>query len=219
MKYKVKLISDRLFTNYPELEVCKPDVEAAFYLLKQCYEDGGKVLICGNGGSASDSEHITGELMKGFMLKRKISREDSQRLMKAFPVEGEYFSNRLQGALPAISLVSHSALGYAVINDTGSDMVFAQQVYGYANEKDILIGLSTSGNSINVVNAIKVAKAFGIKSIGMTGEKGGAMKELCEVTITVPACDTYRIQEYHLPIYHSLCAMLEEEFFGEQTTA
>lgn len=214
MKSKVKQIFEGLFINYPQLEKCKTNIEEAFILLQQCYEKEGKVLICGNGGSASDSNHIVGELMKGFILKREITCEDSQKIKEAFPVEGEYFSQHLQRALPAISLVSHSALNFAFINDIAPDMVFAQQVYGYARKSDVLIGLSTSGNSSNVVNAIKVAKAFGIKSIGMTGKDGGIMNDICDVIIKVPADDTYRVQEYHLPVYHALCAMIEYEFFG-----
>lgn len=214
MKSKVKQIFNAIFSNYPQLETCKTNIEEAFLLLKQCYEKGGKLLICGNGGSAADSEHIVGELMKGFILKREITSEDSQKIKDAFPENSEYFSQHLQRALPAISLVSHLALTSAFINDIAPDMVFAQQVYGYAQKDDVLLGLSTSGNSANVLNAIKIARAFGIKNIGMTGGDGGFMKDLCDVIIKVPTNDTFRIQEYHLPIYHVLCAMLEEEFFA-----
>lgn len=215
MKFKVKQLFDGVFLNHPQLEICKSKIEEAFLLLKQCYENGGKVLICGNGGSAADCEHIVGELMKGFILKREITCENSQKIKDAFPGEGKYFSQHLQSALPAISLVSHLALTSAFINDIAPDMVFAQQVYGYAQKNDVLIGLSTSGNSSNVLNAIKISKSFGIRNIGMTGEDGGLMKELCDVIIKVPASDTFRVQEYHLPVYHVLCAMLEENFFGK----
>jgi phosphoheptose isomerase len=215
MKLKVKQLFEDLLINYPKLETCKTDIEKSYLILRQCFDNGGKVLICGNGGSASDTEHIVGELMKGFRLKREITFNDSQKLKDDFPLEGEYLSQHLQRALPAISLVSHSSLSSAFINDIASDMVFAQQVYGYAQKSDILMGISTSGNSANVVNALKVAKAFGIESIGMTGMDGGRIKELCSAIIQVPAIDTYKVQEYHLPVYHALCAMIEEEYFGE----
>jgi D-sedoheptulose 7-phosphate isomerase len=207
-------IINHLFDNYPQLSVCKESIEEAFLILKQSYEEGGIVLVCGNGGSAADSEHIVGELMKGFILKRKICCEDIDIIKSLFPDDCEYLSTHLQGALPAISLVSQPALSSAFINDVAADMVFAQQVYGYAKKGDALIGISTSGNTMNVINAIKVAKAFGIKTIGMTGKMGGVMKELCDVTIQVPLLETYKIQEYHLPVYHAICAMLEVEFFS-----
>ncbi len=214
MKHKSKDILEHMIQCYPQLEGCKEDIENAFYILKQTYENGGKVLICGNGGSAADSEHIVGELMKGFLLKRSLPKEHKDKLTAAFCEAGQYMIDNLQGALPAISLVSQTSLAFAYINDVAPDMVFAQQVYGYGREGDVLIGLSTSGKSKNVMNAIKVAKVFGLKTIGMTGEKSGDIKELCDVTIEVPANETYKIQEYHLPVYHVLCAMIEEEFFG-----
>ena len=214
MKQESKDILEQLIQRFPLLEGCKDEIEKAFYILKQTYENKGKVLICGNGGSAADSEHIVGELMKGFLLRRSLPNEKREKLIAAFGEDGQYLADNLQGALPAISLVSQSSLAYAYINDVAPDMVFAQQVYGYGMAEDVLIGLSTSGNSKNVVNAIKAARAFGLKTVGMTGEKGGKMKELCDVTIKVPAEETYKIQEYHLPVYHVLCAMIEMEFFG-----
>jgi phosphoheptose isomerase len=214
LKQAVTNILENLFVNYPQLVSCRNDIEKAFAILKQCYISGGKVLICGNGGSAADSEHIVGELMKGFMLKRNICNEDVEKIRKAFPEDSEFLSNNLQGALPAISLVSQSAISSAFINDVEAEMVFAQQVYGYLKDEDVVIGLSTSGNAKNVVNAIKVAKAMSAKTIGLTGEIGGIMKDLCDVSIKAPADETYRIQEYHLPIYHALCAMIEVEVFA-----
>jgi phosphoheptose isomerase len=214
MRDEVKVIIDELIRNYPDLSDCKSNIEKAFSLLKQCYTCKGKVLVCGNGGSAADSEHIVGELMKGFRYGRKISNENKEKLKAEFPEDAEYLSSNLQGALPAISLVSQSAVFTAFINDVAPDMIFAQQVYGYGKSEDVLIGLSTSGNSKNVVNGIKVAKTFGIKTLGLTGEAGGLMEELCEVNIKAPAKETFRVQEYHLPIYHALCAMLEAEFFN-----
>lgn len=206
-------ILEKLLLDYPPLHVCRKDIESAFKILKNCFSNSGKLLVCGNGGSAADSEHIVGELMKGFRRNREISNEDCNKIKATFPDDYEYLSNRLQRALPAISLVSQSSLSSAFINDVAADMVFAQQVYGYGRTGDILIGISTSGNAHNVINAVKTAKAFGIKIIGMTGETGGMMNDFCDVTIKVPSVDTYKIQEYHLPVYHALCAMLEAEFF------
>ena len=170
-------------------------------------------MTCGNGGSAADAEHITGELMKGFKLKRLLTDEQRNALISAFPTDGAYLADHLQQAVPAISLVSQSSLSSAFINDVAPDMVFAQQVLGYGNAGDVLLGISTSGNSKNVVNACKVARAFGIGTIGMTGEHGGKLMEICDITIRVPACETFRVQEYHLPVYHALCAMIEKELF------
>jgi D-sedoheptulose 7-phosphate isomerase len=172
MREEVKAIIDELIKNYPVLSNCKSDIDKAFSLLKQCYSCGGKVLVCGNGGSAADSEHIVGELMKGFRYGRRICNENKEKLKTELPEDGEYLSSNLQGALPAISLVSQSAVFTAFINDVAPDMIFAQQVYGYGKSEDVLIGISTSGNSKNVVNGIKVAKTFGIKTLGLTGEAG-----------------------------------------------
>lgn len=214
MKGTTQKILDQTMLNYPMLESCRQQIMQAFFLLRQGFAQGGKVLVCGNGGSAADSEHIVGELMKGFLLKREIPRAIIDKFKKVFPDEWEYFSSSLQGALPAISLVSQTAIATAFINDIAPDMVFAQQVYGYAGKDDVLIGISTSGNSKNVVNAIKTAKALGIGSIGLTGQTGGAMNRYCDIVIAVPAAETFRIQELHLPVYHALCAMVESEIFN-----
>jgi phosphoheptose isomerase len=172
------------------------------------------VLICGNGGSASDAEHITGELMKGFLLKRPVPADFRVKLESAFGAsDGAYLADNLQGAVPAISLVSQSAIITAFSNDVASDMAFAQQVYGYGRPGDVLIGLSTSGNSGNVINAAKTAKAIGMGVIGITGEMGGDLAQFCDFTIRAPEKVTYLAQEYHLPIYHCLCAMIESELF------
>lgn len=213
MKQNVKVIFENLFERASQLKDCRTNIEEAFNTLHNCYANRGKVLVCGNGGSAADSEHIVGELMKGFILKRPICDKDKEKLKAVFPDDWTYLSDNLEGALPAISLVSQCSLSTAFINDVAPDMVFAQQIYGYGSEYDVLIGISTSGNSKNVVNAIKTAKAFNIKTIGMTGESGGEMKKLCDVTITVPSDITYKVQEYHLPVYHTLCAMIEAEIF------
>lgn len=193
-----------LLERYPALAACEEAIDKALQLMIETYKNGGKILICGNGGSASDSGHIVGELMKGFKLMRKVTDE------RISPDLREY----LQGALPAISLCSHEGLISAFANDVKPDMVYAQQVYGYAKEGDLVIGLSTSGNSANVLNAIRVANDMGVKTIGMTGAGGGKIGEVATVTIKAPATETYKIQEYHLPIYHYLCAKTEETFFS-----
>ena len=196
---------ENLMRRYPALESCKDKIEIVCDLMIKTYEQGGKILVCGNGGSAADCEHIVGELMKGFLLKRPVCDE-------RIPEE---LRKGLQGALPAISLPSQSAILSAFINDVDPQMMYAQLVYGYACEKDLVIGISTSGNSANIVNAISVAKAVGTKTVAMTGEKESKLMDLCDVTINVPACETYKVQEYHLPVYHYLCAAVEKHFFSE----
>lgn len=199
---------ERLFERYPSLESIRGDVKEAYELLVDCYENQGKLLVCGNGGSAADSEHIVGELMKGFYKERKLVGEEKE----SFHGIGE----KLQGALPAIALTGHSALSTAYLNDVDPEMVFAQQVYGYGEERDILFCLSTSGNSINVVNAAKVAKVKEMKVISFTGRDGGVLKKISDVNLIVPAEYTADIQELHLPVYHTICAMLEEHFFANR---
>ena len=196
---------ESLLSRYPALSVCEKQISDTLELMIKTYERGGKVLVCGNGGSAADSEHIVGELMKGFHLKRTVHDE-------RIPVE---LRSKLQGALPAISLPSQVAVLSAFINDVDPQMLYAQLVYGYASDKDLVIGISTSGNSENIVNAVTVAKAIGAKTVALTGEKPSRLSELCDVTINVPSCETYEIQEYHLPVYHYLCAALEKHFFSE----
>lgn len=192
-----------LFERYPQLNICAKYIEKALAFMVDTYKNGGKILVCGNGGSASDADHIVGELMKGFLKDRKITDERIPQELRG----------KLQGALPAISLSAHTSLMTATINDNDADMIFAQQVYGYAKENDLLIAISTSGNSKNVVNAVKVAKSLGVKAISLTGETGGELKQFADVTICAPSTETYKIQEYHLPIYHYLCAKVEEEIF------
>jgi phosphoheptose isomerase len=183
--------------------------------MHDCYLHGGLIMTCGNGGSAADAGHIVGELMKGFKLKRRLTNEQREKIRKTFPDRGDSLADNLQQAIPAISLSDQVSLTSAFINDIAPDMVFAQQVLGYGKEGDVLIGLSTSGNSKNVVNACRIAASFGVKTIGMTGESGGEMRGICDVIIRVPTVETYRIQEYHLPIYHALCAMMEAAFFSD----
>jgi D-sedoheptulose 7-phosphate isomerase len=205
---------EQLISTYPELKTCAADIQAAFEILYACYRDGGKVLTCGNGGSAADAEHIVGELMKSFLLKRPVAVEVRAKLLSSSLEDGNYLAAHLQETLPAISLVSQTSLLSAVANDIAADMIFAQQVYGYGREGDTLIGLSTSGNSMNVIRAMQVAGALGLHTLALTGPTGGALKSFCDVCICVPAEGTPATQERHLPIYHVLCAMLEEKFFA-----
>ena len=204
----------RLVAKYPDLAECAASIEQAFQLMRESFRQGGKLLVCGNGGSAADSEHIVGELMKGFMLPRPIPDEDRERLSSMYGEEGAYMAERLQRALPAIALTGSPALATAYQNDVAADLNFAQQVYGYGQKGDTLLAISTSGRSANVVHALQVARMIGLGTIGLTGANGGRMNDLCDVTIRVPYESTPEIQERHLPIYHALCIMLEHEFFG-----
>ncbi|MBG0787816.1 MAG: SIS domain-containing protein [Anaerolineaceae bacterium] len=204
----------KLVHRYPDLEQTREDITRAAEVLIQVYSEKGKVLVCGNGGSASDSEHIVGELMKAFALDRPVSAGFRHDLADKYPGEAGYLADHLQRALPAISLVSQSALISAYANDVAPDMVYAQQVYGYGQAGDALIALSTSGNSTNVINAVKIASVMGVRTIGMTNSDGGKLAPLCDVCIRVPRKDTPEVQELHLPIYHALCELLEEKFFG-----
>ena len=192
-----------LLERFPQLNTCATDIENALALMVDTYKIGGKILVCGNGGSACDAEHIVGELMKGFKSPRKVTDENISPELR----------EKLQGALPAISLNSQMGLMTAISNDIDAEMVFAQQIYGYARSNDLLIAISTSGNSVNIVNAVKVAKALNVKAIALTGETGGILKEIADVAICAPATEPYKIQEYHLPIYHYLCEKVEERFF------
>ena len=196
---------DKLLERYPALECCVKDINTALELIINTYKNGGKVLVCGNGGSAADSEHIVGELMKGFMIKRSV---DDERI----PV---YLRTNLQGALPAISLPSQSAILSAFINDVDPEMMYAQLVYGYGNKKDLLICLSTSGNSKNCVNAAEVAKYIGVRVLSLTGQKDSKLSEISNCTVQVPETETFKVQEYHLPVYHYLCAAVEKYFFDK----
>jgi len=215
MKLETTIILDDLIKRFEELEPLREMLLNAFHCLDECYRRSGKVLICGNGGSAADSEHIAGELMKGFILKRPLPPEEIEKIKSTFPNDEKatLLAKNLQGALPAIPLVNHTSLISAVSNDTSADMVFAQQVYGYGKPGDVLIVISTSGIAANVINAVKTAKAFGLKTISLTGGTGGDLPALCDITLIAPASETYKIQEYHLPIYHTLCIMIEREWF------
>jgi len=203
-----------LLNRYSILSSCQEDILNAYALLQTAYQQNKKLLVCGNGGSAGDSEHIVGELMKGFVSKRPLPEEMRQKFKDEFDEDGIYLANHLQGALPAISLVSHSALISAFNNDVSDETVFAQQVYGYGQPGDVLLAISTSGNSKNIVRAVQVASVLGLKCIALTGKSGGKLKTLCNVSVVVPKNITHEIQELHLPIYHAWCIALEEYFFG-----
>lgn len=204
---------DYLIERYPALEVCREDMKNAVIMLCEMYRKGGKLLVCGNGGSASDSEHIVGELMKGFVKKRPIDDEMYNKMKAVCPDEADYLKNNLQGALPAVSLMNAVALNSAFANDQAPDLAMAQQVLGLGNPEDVLIGISTSGNSANVIYAVQMAKVKGMKTIGLLGGKECKLKPLVDVAISAPSPTTYKIQEYHLPIYHMLCIAVENEFF------
>ncbi len=206
---------ERLVERYPILGACRPTIESAFASLVNVFERGGKLLLCGNGGSAADSEHIVGELMKGFLLRRPIPPEHRERLRAiAGPAAGEELGALLQGALRAVALTSHGSLATAISNDTRGDLVFAQQLYGLGERGDLLLGISTSGNSRNVVNAFHVAKLLDIKTVLLTGRSGGVLAPLADLAICVPADRVDEIQELHSPVYHALCIALEERFFA-----
>ena len=206
---------DELIKRYPILERVREDIDVVYGILERCYENGGKLLIAGNGGSAADAEHIVGELMKGFVKRRPVTEEMKEALEKADPVRGKELSEKLQGGLPAIALVDHAALSTAFANDVDADMIFAQQVCGYGDRDDVFLGISTSGNSKNVDYAVTVAKAKGLSVVGLTGKDGGLLGKRADVAVIVPETETFKIQELHLPIYHALCLMLEEVFFEE----
>lgn len=215
MKMEAEKKLKHLFDRYPALEECRESIVTAAEMMIASYEHGGRLMVCGNGGSAADSLHVVGELMKGFVLPRKLPEMTCQNLRQAAPEHAQYLIDNLQGALPAISLVSEVGLSTAYSNDQAPDLVFAQQVLGQGRKGDVLLGISTSGNSGNVLYASDVARAMGIRVIGLTGHKGGKLASCADVCIKVPSTETYVIQEYHLPIYHALCLALEEQFFGE----
>ena len=213
MNDSAKKSLELLFSRYPALESCRADVIAAAETVCDAYHAGGKLIVCGNGGSAADAEHIVGELMKGFLKKRPLPEALREKMKAAFPDDADYLCKNLQGALPALSLVNAVALGTAFANDQAADLVFAQQVLGAGREEDVLLAISTSGNSKNVVYAVETARVLGLRTIALTGRSGGKLKGLADITIAVPDDETYRIQELHLPVYHALCIAAEEEFF------
>lgn len=205
---------EKLIERYPQLAVCREEIAMAYEILEEAYSKGRKLLVSGNGGSASDSEHIVGELMKEFKLKRKIYHEQAEELRAISPELGEVLAENLQGALPAISLTGHSSLTTAFMNDSEPELIFAQQVNGYGKRGDVYLGISTSGNSRNVLYAAVTARSKGLKVIGLTGQRENQLMRYADICIRVPETETYKIQELHLPVYHCLCMMLEEKFFG-----
>lgn len=209
----VESFINELMKRYPQLVVVRKEIEESYEVLKKSYQNGGKLLIAGNGGSCADSEHIVGELMKGFCLERKVPGDFADTLKEIDLEMGTNLAAKLQGALPAIALDNHNALNTAYLNDVDGLLCYAQQVYGYGTTGDVFLGISTSGNSKNILNAAIVAKAKGMKVIGLTGEGGGKLADLSDVVIKVPEKETFKIQELHLPVYHCLCLMLEKEFF------
>jgi D-sedoheptulose 7-phosphate isomerase len=215
MKKIVKTEFEGLFKRYPQLEACRKDIEKAYRFLQKAYDNNKKILIAGNGGSAADSEHIAGELMKRFKISRPLNKDLADKIMKIDSERGERLVKNLEMPLRAVPLTSHIAITTAYMNDADATGVFAQQLLGFGDEGDVFLAISTSGNSENVISACVVAKALGIKIIGLTGEKESKLSKIADVCIKVPETDTYKIQELHLPVYHSLCLMLESNYFGE----
>lgn len=211
MSEAVKILKD-LFSKFKILEECREEIIRAYEAMVECYQHNGKVLVCGNGGSASDADHIVAELMKGFLKKREISGDLKNILQKDFAM-GQVFAEKLQMPLPAINLVAQSSLLTAIANDIDADFIFAQQVLGYGRRGDILIGLSTSGMAKNVLNAVYLARFLGMVTIGFTGKAGGLLEKRCDILIKIPDHSTPAIQELYLPVYHALCAMVESYFF------
>lgn len=210
---KQREILEELINRYPVLNTCEDSIWSAFMMMKESFETGKKLLVAGNGGSAADSEHIVGELMKGFVKKRTLDDCMKNKLFAIDEKRAESLSRNLQQTLPAIALTGHTALSTAYLNDVDGTLGFAQQVFGYGQEDDVFFGITTSGNSENVLSAVVVAKAKSLKTIALTGHDGGKVRDMVDVAIIVPESETYKIQELHLPVYHALCLMLEAYFF------
>ncbi|MGI6252282.1 MAG: D-sedoheptulose-7-phosphate isomerase [Aminivibrio sp.] len=215
MKERTKKLADQFFEENPGLKSSEKAIMESAALLTDCFKRGGKLLACGNGGSCADGDHIAGELMKGFLLRRPLPSSKRQKFAELFGEEGEALAARLQEGLPAISLGAQNALITAIANDCGYGMVFAQQVMGYALPGDVLMGISTSGNAENIKAALMAAKALGAASIALTGRGGGQIAALADVWLPVPDDRTFRVQEYHAAVYHLLCACAESELFDE----
>lgn len=213
---RLKRHIDLLVSRYPALKAVEQDIVDAYLLMEECYEHDGKLLIAGNGGSAADSEHIAGELMKRFKIPRPVTPEFAEKLKGIDAVRGESLSMNLECSLTAIPLVAHEALSTAYINDVDGLGVFAQQLFGFGRPNDVFLAISTSGNSKNIMLATVVARALGIKVLGLTGANGGELATVADVCVKVPSYETYMIQEYHLPIYHCWCLMLEERYFSQK---
>ena len=212
---KAEAYLEELLERYPKLRSEKNELEQAYAILRDCFASGHKLLVAGNGGSAADAEHITGELMKGFVKKRPVSGEMADKLATLDPEAGGKLARSLQEGLPTIALDGHPGLSTAFLNDVDGQLVFAQQVNGYGQAGDVLLAISTSGNSANIYYALLTAKAKGMPVIGLSGRDGGKLKGAADVTIVVPEQETFKIQELHLPVYHALCLMLEATFFEQ----
>lgn len=212
-KYEYNITN--LITRYPSLKECQKSIEQAYQILRDCFASNHKLLVAGNGGSCADAEHIVGELMKGFKNERKIDNELANKIKAIDCNVGESLTNNLQQGLPAIALNNHQGLNTAIINDVpnGGELTYAQQILGYGNEGDVFLGISSSGNAKNIYNACVIAKAKGLKIIGLTGKDGGMLAKISDASIIVPSDETFMIQELHLPIYHTLCLMLENYFY------
>lgn len=215
MRARVYKQIEILLNRYPALKTVEREIAEAYLMIERSYKNGGKLLVAGNGGSAADAEHIVGELMKGFKYQRKIHKDFAKKLLDENKELGEVLAEKLQGALPAIALDGHTALSTAYMNDCEPLLCFAQQVSGFGKKEDAFFGISTSGNSKNILYAAITARAKGMKVIGMTGARNSELEKMSDVCIKVPETETYMVQELHLPVYHCLCLMLEEEFFGE----
>lgn len=209
-----KIILDDLLLRYPQLQIVAGEIQAAFELCRVCVVNDGTILICGNGGSSSDADHIVGELVKGFRLNRPLDKKRCERLTQALPPEMESIPRKLQKGIRAISLSAHSVLLTAIANDVTDELVFAQQVSVYGRKGDVVLGISTSGNARNVAVALAIGHAYGLKTISLSGKGGGLLNSIADIAINVPTNETYLVQELHLPIYHALCAMLEADLFG-----
>lgn len=206
-------VLNELISRIPALESCKQEISDGAEAIIECFEMHGKLLICGNGGSCADAEHMVGELVKSFEKKSSLPEEFKKRLQAASVDRGTYLADHLEHSLPAISLCSQSSLISAISNDMGAALVFAQQVAAYGRKGDVLFAISTSGSSQNVVDAAITAKAKGMLIIGLTGQHGGMVKQYCDTCICVPSSTTAKTQEYHLPVYHTLCRIIENRFF------
>lgn len=216
MNSKIEKHVKNLITRFPQLKTVEDTIVLAYKVFEESYINDHKLLIAGNGGSATDSEHIAGELMKRFVIPRPISENLAIELKAIDPLRGEYLSHTLERGLMVVPLVAHEALNTAYINDVGAKGLFAQQLLGYGRTGDVFLGISTSGNSDNIMNAAVVARALKMKIVGLTGADGGELARFSDVAVKVPEDETYKIQELHLPIYHCWCLMLEERFFGEK---
>lgn len=213
MEKKISDILEDLVKRYPVLAPVKDDIAAAYEIMKTCYDNGGKLLIAGNGGSCADADHIVGELMKEFKKHRPVNDAFREKLLEVSPDEGKELADKLGYSLMALSLSNQQTLNTAFSNDVDGDFIYAQQVLGYGRPGDVYLAISTSGNSRNILHAVPVAKALGIKVIGLTGKTGGRLAKVADAAICAPETETYKVQELHLPVYHALCMMLEETYF------